>query len=401
MRRSTSTVALSIVLFIASSADLKQISLLLAKFPNLTALTLNSNQFDHIPKDLPLPPHLQTVILEQNYFASLEALGSLIASPSVTRVSLKGNEIEAIRDDTSDAQGPLCSSLVHLDLSYNRISSWLFIDDIPSAFPKLTSLRISNNPLYEQSATPTLNTGPIRDSAMTVDQAYMLTLARIPNLQMLNFSNITSQDRLNGELYYLSLIGKELSATPASAEKEILSRHPQYTRLCSIHDKPTVIRAEDQASLSGKANPRSLAARVVSFTFYIPPTVEGASPRQAFAQVPKTFDSYRIKAMVAKLLDLQPLQFKLIWESEEWDPVKEGEETVADNEWDSDDEQDINEGVTISGTGIGGGDSTKMRRDALGNVWVRREVEFVDSARDIGFWIDGDTREARVRVEPW
>ena len=34
-----------------------------------------------------------------------------------------------------------------------------------------------------------------------------------------------------------------------------------------------------------------------------------------------------------------------------------------------------------------------------GKKWKRREVEMMDSTRDIGFWLDDNAKQARVRIE--
>ena len=70
-------------------------------------------------------------------------------------------------------------SLAYLDLSYNAVDSWEFINELPNIFPGLTGLRVAHNPLYVT-----------RDGkeAIGVDESFMLTLARIPFLKTLNYS---------------------------------------------------------------------------------------------------------------------------------------------------------------------------------------------------------------------
>lgn len=228
---------------------------------------------------------------------------------------------------------------------------------------------------------------------MTVEEAFMLTVARLRNLESLNYSKITPQERTNGELYYLSLIGKELSAYPESAEKSILANHPRYGELCGLYGEPVIRRALD--SSRGDINPRSVSARLVRFTFYIPDT---NNTREHTQEIPRTFDVYRVKSIVSRLFDLIPLGFRLIWETEEWDPVDEADTGL--DEWDSsdDDEPDAAEsqGQRISKNGAAS-DRVMTRED--GNKFVKREVELVDSTRHVGYWFSDDLKEATVRVE--
>ncbi|KAI5283527.1 hypothetical protein KEM52_003327, partial [Ascosphaera acerosa] len=152
---------------------------------------------------------------------------------------------------------------------------------------------------------------------MTIDEAYMLTLARVGQLQTLNYSHITRDDRQNGELYYLSLVRRQLGAWPVSMEGAILAQHPRYAELCALYgEQRRVARAGGAGSAAGGGvDSRSLAARLVDVTFYLP---GGASVRR---ETPRTTDVYAVKALVARALGLPPLGFRLVWVTEEWDPV--------------------------------------------------------------------------------
>jgi hypothetical protein len=78
---------------------------------------------------------------------------------------------------------------------------------------------------------------------------------------------------------------------------------------------------------------------------------------------------------------------RLIWETGELDPVAGYEE-----EWDSSDEEE--DAVHSSGKGELTGSQEEFSKKGK---WVKREVELVDSTREVGFWIE--SREAKVRVE--
>lgn len=200
----------------------------------------------------------------------------------------------------------------------------------------------------------------------------MLTLARLPSIQILNYGSITPQDRTNGELYYLSLIGKELSAFPEDVEKGIISKHPRYRGLCEKHGEPIIRRAEK----SGPAvDPRSVAARLVKMAFRLCSQEETIKTKE----IPRSFDTYQVKALVSRLFGLTPFEFRLTWETDELDPVSKVNR--EEEEWDSEDEGMDN--------GDAAADETKF---------VKREVELVDSTRDIGFWLQ-DVDEARIRVD--
>lgn len=321
----------------------------------------------------PISETITTFILEHNEIDSLSSVRKLAALPKLERLSLRGNCIENInRPGATEDPIQFSSSLEFVDLSYNKINSWSFVNALPLVFPRLQSLRISGNPLYNQPVASTTITN-MPEKPMTVDEAYMLTLARLSSIQILNYGNITPQDRTNGELYYLSLIGKELSAFPEDAEESILSKHPRYRDLCEKHGEPVIRRAEEK---SGRAvNPRSVAARLVKLAFRLSSQEQTTKTKE----VPRSFDTYQVKALVSRLFGLTPFEFRLTWETDELDPVSKVNR--EEEGWDSEDEGMDN--------GDAAGDETKF---------VKREVELVDSTRDIGFWLQ-DVDEARIRVD--
>lgn len=324
--------------------------------------------------------------------------------PNLKRLILRGNNISTVfasqsGDDKDKSTFQFSRTLTYLDVSQNKIDSWQFINELVTAFPGLDSLRISGNPLHDRAVAPTSVTG-LPEKPMTVDEAFMLTLARLENLTSLNYSKITQQDRNNGELYYLSLIGKELSASSASDEARILGMHPRYSALCDIYGVPTIIRKSEGVQGSN-IKPGSVAARLVNFEFYQVSTASTSETAIKAASksclIPKTFDTYKIKTIVSRLFSLAPLRFRLVWETEEWDPVEEFN-ILGGEEWDSDDEGDHqNEKCERDGQNNDRTEPTVVKAD--GSKFIRREVELVDSARQVGFWFDDHTHRVRVRVE--
>jgi hypothetical protein len=333
----------------------------------------------------------------------LSSLKLLSALPNLERLSLRGNNIRLV-DSTEPDLSPkappfqFSRTLKFLDISHNQIDGWLLINALTGLFPGLDSLRISNNPLYDQAVAPANVTGFL-ERPMTVDEAFMLTLARLRNLSTLNYSKISPQDRTNAELYYLSLIGKELSANTRTEEDRILKSHPRFAELCEIYGDPAVKRESESKSQGVAVKPRSVAARLVNFRFYLSSSTfsmdlgEDKSPEKVY-EIPRSFDVYRIKAIVSRIFALPSLKFKLVWETDEWDPVEEF--NVGGEEWDSDDEQDEEEETPHKSERQA---ATSVVTKADGSKFIKREVELADSTRDVGFWFDDNLHEARVRIE--
>ncbi|EDN03638.1 predicted protein [Histoplasma mississippiense (nom. inval.)] len=374
----------------------KEVAAVSKQFPSLRSLSVSGNEFTSLP--CPISSTIQELILEYNGFESIHSIRQLASLSELKKLSLRGNMINRIGSDNpptipEKSNIVFSSTLTSLDISFNKISHWSFIDMLPKVFPGLATLRVSDNPLYDQPPAPSHVTN-MPEYPMTVDEAYMLTLAHLPRLETLNYSKITDQDRNNGELYYLSLIRKELAASSQSEENRILELHPRYGELCGTYGE-VEIKRETESSGSG-IHPRSLAARLVTFNFYLPDRqnqkpISQKPDRTASAEystnIPKSFDVYRIKALVARHFSLYPLRFKLVWETDEWDPIEES--WADDDEWDSSDE--------IDEPGPQHGSSALKHED--GKKLIRREEELVNSTREVGFWLTDETRQVRVRIE--
>ena len=363
----------------------------MARFPGLTSLTASANQLSEISCEL--PNTITTLTLEHNDITSISALRHLSALPNLEHLSVRGNPINTVNHDTDTTPNfQFPPTLRSLDLSRNSITSWSILNKLPTIFPGLTTLRISGNPLYDQPPLPPSTATPASDSKpMTVDEAFMLTLSRFPpTLTTLNYSTISPQDRSNAEMYYLSLIGKELSATTEAEEPTILATHPRYSELCELYTEPTITRAVvSDASGTRVIHPWSVAARLVRMTFRLRDDGgDSYASRVVVKEIPGSFDTYQVKALVSRLFGLPTFGFRLIWETDEWDPVEKEADDAAD--WDDDSEDEARPeqaGLDVNGDGL-----DKSR-------FMPREVELVDSARDIGFLFQGEVGEVRIRVE--
>lgn len=130
-------------------------------------------------------------------------------------------------------------------------------------------------------------------------------------------------------------------------------------------------------------------------------------------RIPRTVTAYQLKSIVGRLFALPPAHLRLVWETEEWDPVGRKLAVDDDERWSvsSDEEEEAEEGRGFGQGGLanagdgqagfvqtaGGAEVTKENVEREKGKWVQREVELVDGTRQVGFWIEG--KSARVRVE--
>ena len=250
-----------------------------------------------------------------------------------------------------------------LDIAYNRVADWTFFASLEEAYPALDSLVITGNPLYGGLSSA-------EGAALTTEDGYMLTIARLPRISFLNHSKITEKERLNSETYYLNQIASELGRTPADKRSEVLRRHPRWIALCNEYGEPRV-----QESKLNVVSPNSLAARLLTITFKVTAT-RGLQPATWEDVVPKSINIYALLGIVGKRLGMMPLKLRLILETGERDPVGSNGSYEGPEWWDSSDEEDD--------------------RPTAGHEFVAREVELIAGTRPIGTYHEG--REARIRV---
>ncbi|KAJ4354561.1 uncharacterized protein N0V89_006298 [Didymosphaeria variabile] len=324
-------------------------------FPALITFSASSNYYTSLTSHI-LNPAITSLTLEDNNLTSLSVISSLASLPSLRRLILKSNKISIITADSSPSPPVFSSSVTELDLTYNDISTWSFLDALPRSFPGLTSLRISHNPLYAHLQTPD-------GRPMTPEDGYMLTIARLSCLRTLNYSPITDKERLNAESYYLSLIAKELAYAPEKDAPAILESHPRYKELCEEYGEPVIARER------GGVNPNSLAARLVRLHVYLKDSTEN---QQVELEIPGRCTAYTLIGMVSREFKTKPMGMRLVWETGDWMPAPKGVEE-EDNDSESEDEEESEVGR------------------------VMREVEIVPGTRSVGTWIDG--MEATIRVE--
>ncbi|KAI9679052.1 MAG: hypothetical protein M1829_001722 [Trizodia sp. TS-e1964] len=352
----------------------EEISSLASYFCSLTSISASANFLNRLNASI-LPETVRSVTLEHNDFCSISAVAPLEKLSNLESLYLRSNNLSTIIDEAKTDPVPVFSaSLSHVDISYNSIKTWEFINGLHEVFPGLTGLRVAHNPLYEDPGSA----GSPNPAAIGYEEGYMLTLARIGELQTLNFSPITPAERLNAEMYYLSRIAKDMGNVPKEDENLVINQHPRYHELCGIYGPPIVVRKSADA-----VNPNSLEARLITFSFYLLPDspIDYSTPNEITHQVPKGFDVYRVKGIVGQLFGLRPLSLKLVWESTELDP-QSGD----------DDSESEDEGQEAHNSSVATEDSHVEK-----SQWIHREVEIRNGIREIGFWVDGD--KARVRVE--
>ncbi|KAI9890725.1 MAG: hypothetical protein M1814_003655 [Vezdaea aestivalis] len=334
-------------------------------FPNLLSLSASLNLLHTIPS-CSLPRTITKLTLDRNSIESLDSLSPLEDLPALETLQLRQNRISVISRSTSPFV--LSTSIKSIDLSRNNINDWGFINSLSGAVPSLTNLGISPNPLFSGQKTGSV-------SGLSAEDAFLLTVARLQGLQMLNYSQIRQADRQNAELHYLSSIARTLSQEPLHMESQILSEHPRWAELCQVYGTPAINR-HGAADL----NRRSLGAQLIELDVCLTkgvatsPDVEGSCTK---ILVPRFWDIYKIKAHLGRKLGFLGMQSRLILKTSIWEPQKGGGILNAYAQWEYEDNVAVEESI---------------------GKWVTGEEELVDSMNPLSFWIDG--KQGTVRIEP-
>ncbi|KAL8980057.1 MAG: hypothetical protein Q9205_004757 [Flavoplaca limonia] len=375
-------------------------------FPNLQCLSLAFNPLNEPPSpllNLQLPI-LTTLDLASCNLCTLQTLFPLADLPALSTLNLRSNPLTNLVTDPS----LIFSRLRTLDLTSTNLPNLSSLNPIPTTFPILSSFKTSNTPLTTSHPSSRL-----------------ITIARLPGLTTLNNTPIPPHERQNADLYYLSTITPLiLAANTAKEEEAIVKEHPQWGHLCEKYGEPESITKKrnsqlltSEPNLSATGNnkekiypPLSLGVNLINFTFYFhkpistsdpatPPHPNQQNQQQHTQSLPKQIDIYRLKAFLGRFYSIPSLELKLVLETDEWDPVPAAK--PEDDDWSCSEDYSSDDERRSAGDG---GDPRKAKAKGeeeeegkQKDLWVRREIELVDSTRPVGFWVEG--KEARVRVE--
>lgn len=310
------------------------------------------------------PDTLDDIDLSFNSFSDLGHALFHTAVRCLKRVNLKYNNISAFDVGLLEDSSSIDCRVESLNLSYNAITSFSIFDALNTKLSHtLRHLQVTGNPLYQDLKSA-------EGKSLTSEDGYMLTIARLPHLETLNYSKITEKEKVNADTYYLNQIAAELSRESQNARREILQRHPRWEELCLEYGEPAIMSKPE----AGTLNPNSLATRLVSITL-------ARDSKLWTDEVPKSFNIYALLGLVGKKVGVAPLKLHLIWETGERDPIGRDGGYEGPEWWESDEDEET----------VGLNAATDEAR------WVMREVELVAGTRALGTYIEG--REARVRVE--
>jgi tubulin-specific chaperone E len=336
--------------------EVQKLGLYFTGMTKLSLLRNNLSPLNPMPKQA-LPQSLTILNLGFNHFQRIGSELNLVANlPNLKKLLLHQCGIKTI----SSPVIRFSKSLSEVDLSYNEISSWQFIDTLPTTFPGLTHLIISHNPLFQDFHKP--------EDVATVD---LLVTARLRSLARLNNSAVSQKYRMEAETYYISVVARELEQNVQNTEAEILSKNPRYKDLCLEYETPVHHRQ------TRTGNPHALEAKLVKVTFALINESGNLLGKSVSADIPKELSLYGLIGQAGRLLKRPAIYLQLFYEKEVIQSILRDDFNLNDS-WDSDEEY---EDQTIR---------TKTER-----------VEVAPSMRTIGTTFDGDEVTLFVIEQRW
>lgn len=199
-------------LFIAScNIGKDSLSLVLKLFPNLEFLDLSLNRLtDDDITDMPFPKNLKELILSDNKFKNVPTNKSLLR---LQYLDLSFNLIELPLKSYN-----IFKTLLTLDISNNKISSWAVIDQINIIFPVLNTIKINKNPIV----------GSLEEQDRDDDTTYYQVIARLGKIKHIDGLFISGELRETAESYFMFNIYKKNYVMGTNLERwDYLSVHYQ------------------------------------------------------------------------------------------------------------------------------------------------------------------------------
>ncbi|GAB1739045.1 hypothetical protein NU219Hw_g3809t1 [Hortaea werneckii] len=340
-------------------------------FPNAETIIACNNEWDRL-SEAQLPTGFKTLDVSGNLFESLSDIATLKGAPEIKMLIAKSCQIRSAGD-----HGILRSRLhtvAELDVRGNSIASFAIIDRLAADLPSLRHLRTAGNPLYTSLLSP-------EGKPLTAEDGYMLTIARLPKLETLNYSKITEKERLNADRYYLSQIALELSLeTSNDRREEVKEKHPRWKDLCEEYGEPASL--SETTSTREVVDPNSLAARMIKIQLF-------TEERNFDLNMPKSTSVYTLLGLIAKELKVSssPLALGLWLETgEEILPESGTSEKAVDSPqwWCSDEEEDEPSSAAQSRP------ETKKT--------TSKKVQILPSTRAVGTFLEDGQTELRVFI---
>ncbi|GAA6023216.1 hypothetical protein JCM10207_004483 [Rhodosporidiobolus poonsookiae] len=305
-------------------------------------------------RDQSLLPRLERLNLESNELSGWsDVVEELALLPSLSELVIASNRFDSLQLKAGSSSTSL-RRLRHLSLTDNLLSSWTssveaLAASSPSAFPSLTSLRLSGNPLV----TPPIDDSfspDVDEQARLLDRhalrARLGTIARFAALTELEGTPVTAAERGDAERFWLEQLDKD---EEKEAELSEWARG-RADELRTKHGASATATAAPAAS-SGKAPQKpTLKDRLIQLHLRLDPVLP--SPSSSTLSVLPTLRTLLLRTQISRLVGkpLPKTKFRLVAVLQGGEDGKEVRVEIPPNE----------EGKELSWWGLGDGDAVEV-----------------------------------------
>ncbi|GAB2299152.1 hypothetical protein Dimus_033224 [Dionaea muscipula] len=235
---------------------------------------------------------LRVLNLEENCISEWDEILKLSELTSLEQLHLNKNILRCVFYPSNN---PANESLDHspfkqlhcLLLGANRIEDLESVDSLNS-FPRLTDVRLSENPVADPGK------GGI---------PRFIFIARLAKIEVLNGSEVTPRERKESEIRYVRMVMSK------SSDDQETAKHPRFLELKRLHG------IEDERSNNDAFGPKRLSSGLLSITFKCVGASLGEKPPLT-KKIPASTSVGKLKILCQSFFRLKATKLKLFLQEE-------------------------------------------------------------------------------------
>ncbi|KAL0577801.1 hypothetical protein V5O48_004168 [Marasmius crinis-equi] len=261
--------------------------------PKLRAVEMGYNHLSDLSGSSSPQSSIESLNFDNNNLSDWGRLWDDLRSLShLERIVLASNHITRIPSPEKHQVNPV---LKHISLLSNLLDSWKDIDALSLWFPGLLTLSITGNPLVETSE----------------DARYsrQFIIARVPTLAALDAAAVSTRERTDSEIFYLSHISQQPNFDAGSTA--LLREHPRWDVLCQRYGVPDRVSKHPEHSEKLSSKLFGIHLRRVRAPTPEQRLVESAEAMPLRVLPTMTLKVFRLK--VRKTMKVQPQEEMTLW----------------------------------------------------------------------------------------
>lgn len=316
-------------------------------FLRLTALALNecALSWTQVLHCAPMWPQLEDLALEGNHICTITNPGPDLLQ-TLKSLSLSRNSL----DQVSVLALASLPRLEQLNLSETGLTRITFPDSGPGEhsqmFPALKNLNLDQNSVSEWSVVNELaklrsleqffcRRNPLKSSDGNHRTCTQLLIAKLPQVSLLNGTEVQAEDRRGAELDYIKLFGEAWLKAGGRSQlsPDFITDHPRYQDLIQKYGAP------EEGELK-KPQPFALKNQLLKISFVFP---DDAERKRVEKKLPASMELQKVKGLLHRLLKIPTTELRLAYSS----PKMVGTEFQLDNDLKSLQFYSIEDGDTV------------------------------------------------------